>query len=180
MLEKINITAIVKEHLQTLKRGSCTEISTWEVTLFFAIPIVIALPLAIYFDISSDFVNGIVTAASIFAGLLLNLLVLIYTVLSRQRQPAKNDKEKQRLVIFKQVLKETFANISFCILTSVILVAVCLLSYIKGGIFPKGNHFLIYFLISQLILTLLMILKRIHKLFDFEISNQEESDTTKK
>lgn len=155
----------------TLKKSASERLCFSDVLVLLILPAVMALVLANFFDLTNDLVNGVVTAASIFAGLLLNLLVLVYTVLSRQRANPSSKLESDKRKIFNDILNETFANISFCILISVVLVVACLLYYIKGGVFPFGNRYLIYFLIFELIVTLLMILKRIHNLFEHEISN---------
>ncbi|QEL56461.1 hypothetical protein [Chromobacterium paludis] len=178
MLSKINIKSIIISHVKTLRNSTSPDVCWSDFIVFYIIPFVFALGLSIKFDITESFVNGVVTAASIFAGLLLNLLVLVYTVLSRQRPTPPDQNSKNRREIFEKILTETFSNISYSILISVVLVATCLLFYIKGGYFPTGNRLLILFLIFQLIITLLMILKRIHSLFENELTEERDKNKT--
>jgi uncharacterized Tic20 family protein len=122
------------------------------------------------FKSGQDTINTIITAASIFAGLLLNLLVLIYSLIGdffslRKTQRASEAK--------KELLQDTFVNVSFCILVSVLLVCVCLVAMMVpvGGCIRFVTDIGILFLTGLLVLSLLMVLKRIHALIQSEIPN---------
>jgi hypothetical protein len=134
--------------------------------VFFATPLVIA-GLALYYGVgfNYDVLYALLTAFSIFAGLLLNLLLLVFSF----SEKSQNSTTLQPLR--KQLLRELHSNISFSILTSIAIVAVAMFCVVQVKLprsLPTGTYtgrvstfFLAYF-ISNFVLTLLMILKRMH------------------
>ena len=64
------------------------------------------------------------------------------------------------------LLREIFTNISYSIVVSVFCIAILLIAYldIGTGIFLKIFSFIVYFLVIQFLLTMFMVLKRVHVL----------------
>lgn len=178
MIDKINFNKIVRAHLGSLRNvatGNCLA----DYALFFGLPIIISLLLNnLNLKLDKDLINILITSASIFAGLLLNLLMLIYTIIIRvQDQIGARKKEDPNAVdpvqnsqdeIKVRVLEETFSNVSFCILVSVLLVILCLISLIGSEYLCIVIPYAVYFLVPLMILTILMILKRVHSLIASE------------
>lgn len=165
MFSFINIKEVVKNHYKTLESAKLGNL-----ILFFIIPIIVGV-IAIFINYVSENLDSILsTSLSIFIGLFINLLVLIVTL---TRTPAKEKKE-----IRKQVVEETFYNITYVIVISIIALALIMLKNINFGfaecidsIFKKGISFIFAFFFTQILLTILMIIKRIFNLFKFDINN---------
>lgn len=159
LLSKINITSIVKNHLNTLVNDNDKrpEFDDW--LTFLIIPIVVAITLS-YFDVNlnKDVVNVIITALSIFVGLLFNVVVLVFDIINKESTTA----------IKKRLMNEIITNISYCILLSLVAILISLFVFLDNCFVVKTISFIIYFLLSNFLVTLLMVLKRVYVLFDNE------------
>jgi len=118
---------------------------------------------------NADVLNSLLTAYSIFAGLLLNLLILVYTFSGQASPPSALAKIRSELV------KELHDNIAYSILVSIVLVLLCMIAiaYTKRFDPPKLTSpwltGVTIFLTLNFVLTLLMILKRIYIMLNTEI-----------
>lgn len=168
MIEKISFAKIWSSHFETMRNYKTNKTSGSDVFIFFILPVFVALTVQLNYALNKDILNSILTSASVFAGLLLNLLVLIYSISEKFKQ--SNNWEAKALV-----LQQTFSNISFSILISVFLIVACLFSFrtdeeLKTITLSKYiSDFLVCYLTTTLIFHLLMILKRVHLLMDSEL-----------
>lgn len=167
---KIAVRRIVSAHLSTLRDADSSQISPSDLALFFGVPLAAACAYAVVgWTFSADVLNALLTAFAIFAGLLLNLLLLVYTFSTQVNHPSALAKTRAELV------KELHDNIAYSILLSVVLVAICIgaIAYIKMFDPPKvTGRWLsgtIVFLTLNFLLTLLMIVKRIYIMLNREI-----------
>lgn len=169
MISQINVFEIVKGHLYTLGPqdiNQADKLSATSCVVFFAsgIPFALGQFLVVrkgYF-IDAEIVGIVVSAASILAGLLLNLLVLIYSLAIQQESILKDS-----LKLFKRVTKHTFYNISFSILLSITLVISALTSLIDYTPIRIIGNLLTFYLGTLCIVSLLMVLRKCHKLISF-------------
>ncbi len=171
---KLNPIDIVFDHLSTLVRIDTKKLDYWAIIILFILPLLLSVFLLYRFDVlSSNIVNILISTFSIFVGLLLNLLLLIYDLTKKFNAKEPNIKIKRKF------LKEIFANISYSILISIIIIFFLLFSFINMIQIPKISAFIVYFLVANFFLTILMVLKRIHLLlhkeFDKPISNNQEN-----
>jgi hypothetical protein len=177
MLAKINILKIIQDHLDTLKDYDDTNYSWKDILLFFFFPLFVSAPIIFFTQLrlNDNLIGILVNVFAIFAGLLFNLLVLVYDAISKATRPNDSNGPSAKLRI--TVLKEIYSNISFEILLS--LLNVLLLS--ASSLFKSDdaktsfvNAFLsglVFYLIIVFTLTFLMVLKRVHKLLSDEIEN---------
>lgn len=175
MSNKMNISSIITGHYKTLRNFNTKKISKWDIFVFIILPIFIASLLTFFkILINDDMINILLTSFSIFAGLLLNLLLLIYSIIDR---PQWHDTKGQ---VKKSLVNEIFSNISYSILLSITMVVILIVSkfeiskYLSGlvlGILKIVDNFIIYFIMVQFILFMFVILKRIHKLLSDEFKN---------
>ncbi len=158
MFGKINASRIIKDHILTLKNYRTGKLHKPDLFLFFFIPLIISI-LLIYFGIllNSEIVNVLITSFSIFAGLLLNLLLLVFDI------AGKSSNSEQNIV---EALKEVYINISFCILICISTIVFLLGFFIKTnfGSYLYILSFLVYYPLFVFIFTLFMVLKRIYLL----------------
>ncbi len=162
MFEKINVSGIVRDHVRTLKDYAANRVSAGDILLFFVLPALVSLlmVLVLHFSLDGAAINVLITSLSVFSALLFNLLILIYDLLRKERAA------KPHSALRIQFLDQISANISFSILVAVLAIALVLLLFIKVEFPPwtAALNLAINFLVINFILTLLMVLKRVHVL----------------
>lgn len=161
MIAKLNISKILKDHFgsQFSNFGDCL--------VFLIFPVIIASCLSYSkVFISYNILQIVIAVLSIFVGLLLNVIVLLFDIMN---------KESTRLLKIN-LLQEVLANVSFTILLSIATILVILPTMLPknyGLALQIFNGITYYFLILFL-LNIIMILKRVYALFF------DESELSKK
>lgn len=157
MSSKINIICIISDHIDTLVDEGSGSVSKTDYITFFAVPL--ACGIGGYFlsvPIDKDIAAGAISALSIFAGLLINVLVLIYTIKS-------GNSHDEKTAIEVKFLRQIFANLSFAILIAVATTIVLVLIPAAQS-FAKILTSVAVAFSANFVLTLLMALKRLHLL----------------
>jgi len=175
MFSKFSVWVIIKGQLRTMKVYGTDKLDFFEVCVLFFIPLASPI-LQIFMDLhlSKDIVGTIVSAASIFAGLLLNLLVLLYSILSAilKPNPVKTpcvDDER-----IKDLIEHLFYNISFAILVSILIVVASLIHLTGMKWIMTGSDIFVSYFGIQLFLLITQILKRFHKLLEHQMSRTRQ------
>lgn len=163
---KIDVTRIIVAQVRTMRDNSTQKYSPADLLLFYGLPVLLAAGGSYFgWKFNADVLNALLAAFSIFAGLLLNLLILVYTFSSQQEHPAALTKTRMVLI------KELHDNIAYSILVSIIIVVVTMVTvaYLKMHEKPPEAAFTVrwvtgtvIFFTMNFVLTLLMILKRIY------------------
>lgn len=182
MSSKIDVRNIIKGHLKTFVDNS-GRINKIDVFTFYIIPIIIAI-IGIWFNfkLADNFTSLLINFGSIFTALLLSVLMLIYEQ-ENKLDDKKSLLEQQNLPnnipffdIKKKILHELYDNICYCVIGSTFIVVVASVSSticIKP--IPFGTLFefdlnrsffapLCVFMALNIILTIFMIVKRMHAL----------------
>lgn len=165
MSTKIDISCILKDHFGTMRNERTGSFDWSDGLLFIGLPLLMGL-IAFYAGVNLDnnAIAIMITAASIFSGLLINVLVLIYSI---NQKVESNDKTPKEMVnLEKSFLKEIFANLSFSILISLFVIFFLSLLIFSPNWLDKGLIAIIIALSINFILTVLMALKRIHLLLN--------------
>ncbi len=106
---RFNILEIIKGHFKTLKAPNAKNMETKDIFVFFTLPITLSLGLYLCFGYpNEDTASMYSTIMTLLAGLLFNVLVLI---ISAVKTPDNHSDKENR----KELLKETFYNISYTI-----------------------------------------------------------------
>jgi hypothetical protein len=165
---------IIVAYINTLKSYDSDRYSKRYIAIFLAVPLISGGVLSYFFCLSKDLINILVASLSIFAALLFNLLLLVYSIVEKAKAKEPFAELKTRF------LKEIYADISFSILVSVSTVSLLFAAFF---VTDKRSpliifSFCIYSLTLNFILTLFMILQRIHILLskEFEKPNEAPSD----
>lgn len=163
MLTRINIFDIVRSHFKTLRSvGQLRGITLVDFIIFLLVPIISSFYLGLNNVGFKSLTSDIITAISILAGFLFNLLAIIYTSIDKIKINGLNSE------IRKQFVLELHSNISYNILLSIFIIPFLLLY--KLDIYEcwidKTLLGINYFLLFSFFLTLLMVLKRIFILLD--------------
>lgn len=103
MSSKINIGKIVARHIESIFDNRHGKLCKWDVTSFVLLPILLSFSL-LYFEIKidKDYANTVIAGLSIYIGLSLNFIGIIFEL---------STKEKFKKTNVLDVLKETIANI---------------------------------------------------------------------
>lgn len=176
MISKINIYPIIKGHLDSFKKRDGKRFQVGDIIGFFVIPFLIASFLVWQgYEVVEKYINTAIIAETIFVPLLVNVLVVVYGLIDRiekRKAERPSDQEALKHADDKKIdlLRQLYANISYTILLS----GLCLgsLAVYSVQAFPEWielvNRVLLYFLIMHLLLTALMIMKRLHVLLEEE------------
>lgn len=160
IFKKINCKKIIQRHFKTLVNNNTGKSNLDDWITFFVLPLLAAVGIVIYNkSASANTINLIITALSIFVGLLINVLVLIFSLIQ---------KETTRTLKI-EILEETISNISYTIVVSVIAIAFCFFTFIDNNIVQEIVTGIVYFLVGHFFVTLMMIVKRMFLLFVNEL-----------
>jgi hypothetical protein len=164
-LDKIDVRSIVTGHLATLRDYGTQKRSLIDLFLFFAVPVLTAgASVCLGVRVRATAVNALLTAFSIFVGLLFNLLVMVLTFL----QSTQGSLDDRFVQVRKQLLLEITTNLSFAILVALMLVAIAIISLMRTGKDDEPIHLSEEFILitgsANFVLTLLMVLRRMYAL----------------
>ena len=168
MIGKINVSDIIRDHFRTLVHETDGTPSGGDIVLFFGVPMIAAALLLFLKGVFGEGISGVlITAYSIFAALLFNLLLLVYDIVKKSDKAAS---------LKSRFLKQIYSNISYSVFISIALIVI-LLAYFVSMSSPRllyikyGLAFLVYALSANFILTMLMVLKRVHILLSKEFED---------
>ena len=187
MSSKVNIFAIVSGHFVRLSKAN-GQFSISDFATFIFIPVLFAaLSIVFQFNLNKDIVSLLVNFGAIFTALLLSVLVLVYDQESKIDDKAKEaDRNKEPRDIFysakKDLLGYLYVNISYSIVCSLFLIAISFLNSVLDTFnadqaqVNEGIAFvskvvltpLAIFFLCNLLLTITMIVKRLHALLIME------------
>ena len=175
LYDKADILPIIKAHMGTMSSARTGSPSIADYVFFFGIPVILGgILVATGFGFRVDAVTGFLNAFAILTGLLLNLLVLVFTI-----SVSTAGSDRPDIPLRRRVLKEIFTNVCYCIIVAIIATGTALtgLSYMRsvpGAQTGKGATFLLCALTTNFVFSLMMILKRMYKLIstEFDISNK--------
>ena len=165
MSDKLDIRDIVVDHFRTLVSAKTEKRSLWDYVLFLGLPLILACTLfQLDVELSREAVAAMINALAIFAGLLLNLLMLL-------RGSAKAGVQDGLGALRRKVAEQLYANIAYEILvTLVALILFLWMAIQETARTSEALRALGFFLVSHFLLTLFMVLKRVHRLMADELS----------
>jgi len=183
MSTKINVIDILKGHIRTLKDAGSIRLSFSDLFTFFVFPLLLSLA-SVYlgFVLTSELTSLLVNFGAIFTALLLSVLVLVYDQGMKLEDKKAECTESEAAIppileTKKNLLEQLYYNICYAIVLSVILVVSCVIeSIVRGKTIPVVFSDLtisidmaswvfmplVVFVALHLILTILMIIKRMH------------------
>jgi uncharacterized Tic20 family protein len=182
MFTKINVLRIVSDHWLTLHAADSERISLWDLLLFCGVPGIVVWLFwgKTALDSSGTFHTVALTSLSLFAGLLFNLLVLLYGLI--EKTPRKTGIEdptvaEKHAKVRNDLLREVYYNVSYAVLISVVailsLVLIMIVPCACANVVQCLSSFL-FFILAHFVLTLLMILKRIHALLACAFNSEDK------
>lgn len=171
MLNKISPLGIISAHFDAMRDNSTGKIILSEVIFHITFPAFIAI-LHIYFfdEITENVASIVVSAASIVAGLMLNLMVLIYTLAYNAKSAAVRISNFSE---FQKISTETLTTISYTVFLCILLVIFSFLGIanVKFNSLVICSRFMMVYLGVASILCLLLVLKRCYSIVLFELKH---------
>ena len=179
VFESINVANIVTGHFRTFKHHRTGELRLYDIILFVGAPMLVAIGLSILGPYPPKMVAPTITSLCIFTGLLLNLLLLTYTI-AREGNPPEDEIICEARARF---FHKTFNNTSFAILLAITTAAFLFAIGATTDCISPPNEFnlctVIYWVISfvayylgtMFVLTLLLILTNTYSLLSKERFN---------
>jgi hypothetical protein len=163
LFERISPAKIVLKHFETLYNAKTAKIN-WicEVIplLLFAIAVSFYLPFKLEVIIDSKISPYILGGFSVAGGFLINSLMVLAEKQSDKTEIKAADQNNK-------LLKETFYNTSFGVLICLLATLVCIVYPIsKNVLWMSVLSGFIYFLTIFFFHTVLMVIKRLSKIFD--------------
>lgn len=177
MSSKINVTDIVLGHIATLADPAGKR-SLMDYVTFFAFPgAVAAVSCYAGYNLNKDVSSMLVNFGAIFTALLLSVLVLVYDQESKLKDAHGLKTVDPLFNAKKELLKQLYYNICFSIVSSIFLVGLCFVHsilYKVVSVFEFSEYVfrvdyaryiltpLVIFVTVNLMLTIIMIVKRMH------------------
>jgi sterol desaturase/sphingolipid hydroxylase (fatty acid hydroxylase superfamily) len=168
---KIRILQIVADNHRTLRSAQSNRIAIVDVAVFYMLPLLCTLAvLCTGATIDSTIASILVTALSIFAALLFNLLLLVCDIAKRDPRYAisRND---PRTAIRAELIRQIFVHISFGILVALLAIGFLVASvWSKQWTTAAGITGAIGIgLIAMFVADLLLVMSRMHSLITSDL-----------
>lgn len=192
MSSKINVWSIVTGHINTLVDSSKDQVkvSLTDYITFYGIPLIVAVVFsAVGIKVTTEANSLLVNFGAIFTALLLSVLVLVYDQGEKLRYLSHNQGDRpnpnsHNIELKKKLLEQLYFNICYAIVVSVILVFLCLIYTFlpdKACMLSFRSYSfnldlklylaspLILVVVMNLLLTILMVVKRMHTLLTMKV-----------
>ncbi len=156
---------IVKKHFECFSKDD-GKVSKIPIMLYFGVPMLLAVALAMVQVINSDAINIITIIISILTSMFFTLLTLVLDMRAKTRENKNYTASEAKIII--DVLKETYYSIMFEILVSVLLLIFCFLDLFASN-FSFIESIIIYYMTLIVLTNLFIILKRIFKVIEQEM-----------
>jgi len=163
-MSKINVLPIFRDQFLTMRDARTSRISKVDLASFYGVPITLGV-LGGLLGWQIRGIGNILASLSLMAGLLFNLLILLYDTVVRIRDSTGEYGEYRRTLI-----RELQANVTYA-LTISLIVAIALGAVSVAGIevIKSPYSFIIVSLLCHFVLLLGMILVRIRSAFLTEL-----------
>lgn len=180
IIEKIDVSALVRAHYATLVNEREGRVLRQDRLLFYAFPLISGTASAFLVDLNTPALQTTVTALSIFSGLLLNMLVVMFNM-AKEPERYKYPRDQGRLV------QESQANIAYCIIVGVGLIVLSVLLLVTDGSVGEEDNSVatgLYWLdvvlravlftgLIHFVLSLVLVVKRVAELLRLHVQPPE-------
>jgi hypothetical protein len=171
---KINVWHIIASHFATLRNDKTGGLSLVDIGTFYAVPVLIAAAVALHAQRFPDAFYGLaISVFSIFAALLFSVQIALFSILQRDMRVKSLPEAKAKTALERRIeqrrdlMREVNANISYLILVACLGVAMLLAFSLTVHLATLRSAVSSY-LVSHFVLTVLLVIARVHTLFDEE------------
>lgn len=167
---KLQVHKIILKHIATLRNDKTNRVSIWDITTLLFFPFIVAGILTFVFKIFIDDINVLLTVFSIFAALLFNFLMLVIQMKEEGQAKKEITNVDVDMSKYYQCVSETYYNVSFAILVSIIeIVLLLLISMLDVGKMFFIINMITWALMIIFFLDLIMILKRVFIIYNIKL-----------
>ncbi|SGZ07292.1 Putative uncharacterized protein [Moritella viscosa] len=180
MSSKINVMDIIAGHFRTLIHSSSNKLCFADLFTFLLLPLLISI-VSVWggFKFSDQLISLLVNFGAIFTALLLSVLVLVYDQGTKLEDKIASNANSVNINVIdgikKKLLDQLYYNICYSIVVSVLLIVFCFIEVITRNKIIELNYFdinldfnrylimpIVVFIATNLMLTIVMIVKRMH------------------
>lgn len=133
---------------------------------YFGIPMMASVFIAYKKEIDGNIVNIVTVIVSILTAMLFNTLTVVIEMKSKIRKDPLY--YSMDAYLSKKALIQTYYAVMFAILTSIVILIVCLFNVIVKE-YSYIQSVILYYLVLLLLINLFMILKKIYKVIDTDM-----------
>lgn len=133
---------------------------------YFGIPMMASIFIAYKKEIDGNIVNIVTVIVSILTAMLFNTLTVVIEMKSKIRKDPLY--YSMDAYLSKKALIQTYYAVMFAILTSIVILIVCLFNVIVKE-YSYIQSVILYYLVLLLLINLFMILKKIYKVIDTDM-----------
>lgn len=184
MSSKLNIIEILAGHCRTLSGVNRRPLLSDKLCFFGAPTLIAAIGICFRLSLNESQISLLVNFGAIFTALLLSVLVLVYDQENKSRSIKSSLENSGKAVppgydVRIELLRELYLNLSYSILIALLLIAICFLGSLIGDIqiykplkltlSTVSFTPIALFLVTNLMLTIVMVVKRLHILLTTEI-----------
>lgn len=166
---KINISKIIVNHWATLGYPNKKRVMMLDIACFVGLPILVGVFVGFQNLNTQTISTTLITVFAIFAGLLMNLIVLTINIDYSKKfiEIKEEDKRNKKIEVHKKICDETFFNISHAILLSIVIIVLSavITNGVTNSVLANIINGVLFGLSTMFILNLMMILKRIYSLY---------------
>ena len=156
--ERLNISKIIVNHFSTFYNNQDNrKIDRLELAVYFSILLLLSVISAIFLPVTR--MNVVLTPLTIFTGFLFSALFVII------------DKKEGKTKQIKELISEVYDNISFSILMSFFIILFMIINYVMisfdvSELYNRIILGIVYFLLLSFSYSLMMVIKRLYKIFE--------------
>jgi Na+-translocating ferredoxin:NAD+ oxidoreductase RnfA subunit len=159
MAYKLDISDIVRHHFKTIVNDNTRKPDGRDYFFFLILPLLIAIGLPLLgVYISSNLIESIIGGLSIYVGLSLNLVVLLFEIAQK----------KETSEFKKTFAKDLIANVSFSIILSLVTIISVVLTLIECPICNQNCtykpilHGIAYFFLTEMFVLIILLVKNMY------------------
>lgn len=172
-MTKFNVLYIIADHIGTL-RATSGKVSFADIFFMYVLPgLVGGVAFFDVFPIEKSVFGVSISVFAIFSALLLNVQIAIFGIYQRKWKltgdPVRDKKAQEKYSSRKNLLSELNTNISYLTMISCLSVTIFLIFYIVE-IPDNIEAYVGVYLYCHFLITLMMVIKRTHVLFQYEYS----------
>lgn len=153
---------ILKNHLNCFRKAD-GRIFKIAIVLYFGIPMLMAIALAMIQKIDDDAINIITIIISILTSMFFTVLALVLDIKAKIKENTCYSASDAKII--SDVLKDTYYSIMFEILVSIMLLIFCFLDLFASK-FTVLESVIVYYMTLIVLANLFIVLKRIFKVLE--------------
>ena len=153
---------IVKNHLNCFRKAG-GKLSVISIILYFGVPLLLAVAMAMIHKINNDVINIITIIVYILTSMFFTVLAFALDIKAKTSESSSYCASDAKII--SDVLKDTYYSIMFEILASIILLIFCFIDLFASK-FNVIESVIVYYMTLVILANLFIVLKKIYKVLE--------------